>query len=327
MRADPTSRSAPAGSPVRWCDALGRRIRSDDIDSLGVSTQTEAERYLALGEWEVAADLAGYFLEEMARINAALYTWLTVILAWDEAGGGLTPDASRGIVAAMSGFGPGDGDLAAVLRACEAHDEVVARERLETMRIRVASVHDQLVWWIQHLLADIAAREGEQAVCDVVVRTYDDLWRERYAAWPTMTPLERLRISVEGMRGHLSGPRHRGDVGIVDEGERFRMVLDPCGSCGVLRRGDPDSGRPGCRPAGTTERHDWAMNEVGIGWYAVHSAIVMEWLPMTEGRPPMRPLVGCDSAGSCEWLIYKDADAARSERGQPSTAEEGAVHS
>ena len=115
------------------------------------------------------------------------------------------------------------------------------------------------------------------------------------------------------MRGHLSGPSHRGDVGVLDEGDRYTMVLDPCGSCGVLRRGDPDSGRQPCRPAGTTTPHDWTWNRVGIGWYAVHSAIVMEWLQMKDGGPPLRPLEGCDTDGPCRWFIYKDPAAARDE--------------
>lgn len=313
-RTDITSRPGPPGTPVVWSEPLGRRIRQDGIETLGVSTQTLAEQYLAKGEWEIAGDIAEYFLDEMTRINNALFTWLEVILAFPGTGSSQADPADmRSVIAAMSGFGPGDGDLLAVVRACDAGDAESASARIETMRVRVAAVHDQLVWWIQHLLADIAERQGESAVRDVVVRTYDELWRVRYDVWPQLTPIERLQISVEGMRGHLSGPRHRGDVGILEERHRFTMALDPCGSCGVLRRGDPDSGRPGCDPAGTRAAHDWAWNRIGVGWYAVHSPIVMEWLQMREGRPPMRPLAGCDSAGPCRWFVYKDIDAARPE--------------
>ncbi len=313
-RTEVTARPGLPGSPVLWSELLGRRIRQDGIETLGVSTQTLAEQYLAKGEWQIAGDLAEYFLDEMTRINNALFTWLEVILAFP--GSGVSVDGAaepRQVIAAMRGFGPGDGDLVAVAVACDAKDLEEASARIETMRVRVAAVHDQLVWWIQHLLADIAERHSEEAVRDAVVRTYEELWRHRYAAWPRMTPVERLQISVEGMRGHLSGPRHRGDVGIVEEDDRFRMLLDPCGSCGVLRRGDPDSGRPGCDPAGTRTAHDWSWKRLGVGWYAVHSAIVMEWLPQQEGRPPMRPLEGCDTAGACNWFIYKDPQAVRAE--------------
>lgn len=314
-RTDIVTRPAPEGSPVQWCAALGRRMRLDGIETLGVSTQTLAEQHLDAGSWVSAADLAEYFLDEMTRINDALYTWLTIILSAHNTSESSVTDRAGivRIVAAMRGFGAGDGDLAAVLAACAAADARTARERLELMRVRVAAVHDQLVWWIQHLLTDIAETQGEDAVRDIVVLTDEVLWRPRYEAWQDMTPLERLQISVEGMRGHLSGPRHRGDVGLLDEGDRYTMILSPCGSCGVLRQGDPDSGRPGCEPAGTQQAHDWAWNRIGVGWYAVHSAIVMEWLPMRQGQPPLRPLESCDTGGPCRWFIYKNPLQARAE--------------
>jgi hypothetical protein len=307
-------RTGPPGSPLKWSDTLHRRIRCDGLETLGVSTQTLAERSLEAGDWDVAVDLAQYFLDEMTRINDALFTWLTVILPFRaELVGRTDDDEGRRVVEAMRGFGPGDGDLAAVLEACARQDADAARARLELLRVRVAAVHDQLVWWIQQLLSDMVEQHGEDSVRDVVLRTYDVLWKVRYAEWNLMTPEERLQISVEGMRGHLSGPRHRGDVGILDEGDRLTMVLDPCGSCGVLRRGDPDSGRPPCNPAGTATRHPWAWNELGVGWYAVHSPIAMEWIDMREGRPPLRPLEGCDQEGPCRWFIYKNPHDARPE--------------
>jgi hypothetical protein len=302
------------GSPVGWSERLGRRIRTDGPSTLGVSTQTLAEQALLRGDLDVAADLVRYFHEEMTRIDGAVLTWLVEILAARTATlgterGPAVDDAAR-VVAGLASFGPGDGDLAAALAAIADGDVDRATRRTELMRVRIAAVHDLLVWWVQHLLTDTAERHGEDAVRDVVVATYDSLWSKRYADWPRMSALERLQLSVEGMRGHLSGPGHRGDVGIEEDEDAYRMVLDPCGSCGVLRRGDPDSGRAPCPVAGTREPHHWAYGRIGLGWYAVHSAIVMEWLQVRAGRPPFRPLLGCDRAGPCTWFVYKDAEAA-----------------
>ncbi|MCB0229316.1 MAG: hypothetical protein KDH90_09335, partial [Anaerolineae bacterium] len=59
------------------------------------------------------------------------------------------------------------------------------------------------------------------------------------------TPHEKLALTVEGMRGgHFSGERRRGDVTVRDDGDRLVMVMELCGSGGVLRRGDPETGRP-----------------------------------------------------------------------------------
>ncbi len=302
------------GSPVGWSERLGRRIRTDGPATLGVSTQTLAEQALLRGDLDVAADLVRYFHEEMTRIDDAVLTWLVEILAART--GALGPsrgpalDEAGRVVAGLASFDPGGGDLAAALTAIEDGAPGAAVRRTELMRVRTAAVHDLLVWWVQHLLTDIAQQHGEDAVRDVVVTTYDSLWAKRYADWPQMSALERLQLSVEGMRGHLSGPRHRGDVRIEEDDVAYRMVLDPCGSCGVLRRGDLDSGRAPCDVAGTRERHDWAYGRIGLGWYAVHSAIVMEWLQVRGGQPPFRPLLGCDQPGPCTWFVYKDAAAA-----------------
>lgn len=308
MNASTTGTSpSVSGSPVQWCQPVNRRMRLDDLDTLGISSQTIAEQLLAHHQWAAAADVAEYFLDEMTRINDALYTWLIAILDFRlERVGAPGLDEPRRIIDAMRTFSPAAGDLAAILNACHSQDAQAAHQRLELMRVRIAALHDQLVWWIQHLLTDLAEQAGEDAVRDVVVRTYEDLWKVRYQPWSRMTPLQRLQLSVEGMRGHLSGPRHRGDVTILDEGDRYTMILDPCGSCGVLRHGDPDSGRPPSDPAGTQQPHPWAWNRVGVSWYAVHSPIVMEWLQMSQGDPPMRPHQDCDSNQPCHWYIYKN---------------------
>lgn len=310
-----TDQEPMLADPLGHSNLLGRPIRQDGLGTLGTSTQSLAERALSEGQFDLAARLAEYFRDEMTRINTALYTWLKVVLASRADVAGATGVAATvepsAIVDSLAGYGPGDGDLAAVAAACAANDADTARARLELMRVRVAAVHDGLVWWIQRLLADLAARHGDDAVRHSVVRAYDELWGPRYAAWSDMDPTERLRISVEGMRGHLSGPRRRGDVGVAEEPDRFVMTLDPCGSCGVLRNGDPDSGRASCQPAGTTGPHQWAWYRVGLGWYASHSAIVMMWLQMVQGQPPMRPLENCDEQGPCVWYVYKDHRTAR----------------
>ena len=90
------------------------------------------------------------------------------------------------------------------------------------------------------------------------------------------------------------------------------MSLDPCGSCGILRRGDPDSGRPSQQPAGNEEPHPWTWGRTGMSWYSIHSPIALEYLQMVEGRPPLRPLEDCDLPDRpCRWFIYKDPDAVR----------------
>jgi hypothetical protein len=300
--------------PLVHSEVLGRVIRQDGIATLGTSTQTLVGQALDDGDWELAGELVSYFWEEMWRIGEALFCWLEDIVDFQlERSGGVAGGAGLGSVltGGLAAFDPASGDRDRALRACAAGDRTQAREATELMRVRWAALHDAYVAWIQDLIGGIADRHGEPAVLESLTRTYDLLWARRYEAWDSMAPIERLQLSVEGMRGHLSGRGRRGDVGILEEADRFVMILDPCGSCGVLRRGDPESGRPPANPAGTQEEHPWAWSRRGVGWYAVHSAIVMEYLPVQAGLTPLRPMLGCDRDGPCRWYVYKDRAASR----------------
>ena len=293
---------------------LGRRIRQDGLETLGTSTQTLAEDALRAGHWDLAAELTDYFASEIRIMNDVLFVWLADILD-DRIGyaGPVEPGLGATLVAGFRAFEPGRGDLDRALRCIDAHRAADAAAAIELMRVRWAAQHDGLVVWVQELLSEIARAFGEDAVRASVTHAYEHIWKPRYVLWGRMTPEERLQLSVEGMRGgHLSGPRHRGDVGITDEGDRYVMSLDPCGSCGILRRGDPDSGRPAHHPAGNSEPHPWTWGRTGMSWYSVHSPIALEYIQMGQGLPPLRPLEDCDLPDRpCRWFIYKDLAAAR----------------
>jgi hypothetical protein len=309
--AQTTEQASPSVNPLQYSPVLGRLIRQDGVDTLGTSTQTLAEAAAYRGDLALAAELIRYFDDEMQRILDALYTWLAEIVDDRLERRNAQPCDGARWLSGLTDFRSGAGDLAAALAACQRGDAQAAVAATELLRTRVAAVHDAIVAWIQGLLADLAATHGEDAVFDQVMRTYERLWRPRYAAWAEMTPLERLQLSAEGMRGHLSGARRRGDLIITEEPDRYVMALDPCGSCGVLRRGDPDSGRPPADPAGNVTPHPWTWNRTGVSWYSVHSPIVMEYRTMAAGGPPFRPHEGCDQAGPCRWSIYKDPSRAR----------------
>jgi hypothetical protein len=182
---------------------------------------------------------------------------------------------------------------------------------LEKMRLEVKNPHEMLVAWVQDLLTYIAQTWGEEAVLDSILQTHQSIWGDRYAHWDRMTPHEKLALTVEGMRGgHFSGDRRRGDVTVRDEGDRLVMEMALCGSGGVLRRGDPETGRgPHPIPAEGVnhEPHLWTWQKTGVHWYCSHCSIAMEWLPGRKRGRPLRPLDHVmDPAAPCAWYIYKD---------------------
>ena len=301
-------------SPIRHSEVLDRPLRQDGLETLGVSTQTWIEVAVEEGHWDLALELAEYFAREIAIMNDVLFVWATDILDYRLARAGATEEGmGHKILGGFRRFQPGSGDLERARAAFAAHDGEGALAAVELMRVRWAAQHDGLVAWIQEVQTEIANRFGEDAIRESVTLAYEHIWKPRYAQWGDMSPELRLQLSVEGMRGgHLSGPRHRGDVGLLDEGDRYTMLLDPCGSCGVLRRGDPDSGRPPHPLATNQEPHQWTQGRTGMGWYSIHSMIALEYIQMSEGRPPLRPVEDCDLPDRpCRWFIYKDVTKPR----------------
>lgn len=290
-----------------WSRHLNRVVRQDDAEFVGISTQTLIERAVRVGEYMHASALAEYFWTEMHIIGRALYTWIDDIVRYEPNPhkDSVRWPLSEGLMRGVESFNPGAGDLAKARAAFEDRDAASGLAAVERLRVRWCAVHDFLVVWIQELLTSLAEEYGEDAVLESVKRAFENIWRPRYAVWNTMDPLERLQLSVEGMRGHLSGMGRRGDVGIVEEDDRYVMVLDPCGSCGVMRRGDPESGRAPWPVAGNQLARPWTWGRTGLGWYAIHSPIAMEYLWYEVGEPPLRPLEGCDGHGPCRWFIYK----------------------
>jgi len=301
-------------SPIRHNDVLKRPLRQDGIETLGTSTQTWAEVAIEEGHWSLALELCEYFAREIAIMNDVLFVWLIDIFDYRLARAGATEDGlGDALLSGFRRFEPGAGDLERARQALGAEDGPAATAAIELMRVRWAAQHDGLVAWIQEVQTEIAETFGEDAIRESVTLAYEHIWKPRYALWGTMTPELRLQLSVEGMRGgHLSGPRHRGDVGVSDEGDRFVMSLDPCGSCGVLRRGDPDSGRPPHPSATNQTAHPWTQGRTGMSWYSVHSMIALEYIQMSEGLPPLRPVEDCDLPDRpCRWFIYKDVTKPR----------------
>ncbi len=304
---------------------LKRTLRVDDFETLGVSTQTLAEQAILAGRSDEAVALVDYFHQEMRIMHNIMVTWLTDISRYIIARGGPSDHAdalTSTLFETWRAYPFGE----ALRRRCQeairaaAGDPGIADETLDLldrMRLEFKNPHDVLVAWVQNLLTSIAERWGEEAVLESILETHQSIWGDRYENWLKLTPHERMALTVEGMRGgHFSGERRRGDMTLRDDGDRLTMVMELCGSGGVLRRGDPETGRPP-HPVGehgvNREPHDWTWQKTGVHWYCSHCAIAMEWLPARkrDGRL-LRPLDHVmDPGAPCTWYVYKDEDQTR----------------
>jgi len=298
-----------------YSEAIGRELRMDEIDTLGTSSQTLAEDAMRAGRLDEAAVLVSYFLKEMQIMHGILTTWVQDIMRFILEKSGAQADlVTSGAAALIRTFNTvplGSAPHANCLRSLASNNLVSTADWLDRMRLEFKIPHELLVAWIQDLLSYCAATWGEEAVLETILHTHQSIWGDRYAAWDRMTPWEKVALTVEGMRGgHFSGAKRRGDVIVREEDDRFVIAFDPCGSGGVLRRGDPETGRG---PYPITEHgtnhtpHLWTWQKTGVHWYCAHCAIAMEWLPGRTRGHPLRPLDHVlDPGAPCVWYVYKD---------------------
>jgi hypothetical protein len=296
-------------------ETIGRVLRLDDIETIGVSSQTLAEEAVAEGRYDLAAKLVRYYHTEMDIMNTIMRTWIedTIRYIVLKAGTDEVPalTAAKGIMRAFWAYPFGEAERERCLQALEARRDDDARHWLERMRLAFLNVHDVLVAWMQDMLSFIAAEHDEPGVLETILHTHQDIWGDRYAAWDDMTPWEKVALTVEGMRGgHFSGMRRRGDVIVEDQGDRYLVAFDPCGSGGVMRRGDPETGRqpyPLTEHGTNQQAHLWTWQKTDVHWYCAHCAIAMEWLPAQKRGYLLRPLDHTlDHHAPCPWYIYKE---------------------
>jgi hypothetical protein len=344
-------RVAAGAMRLRHAEALGREIRQDAPAGLGRATYWGVADALAAHEGGEAARLARYMLLEYRTIYGFCLDWARdLTAALGRLGGAATvADVRRGTrlryaaVRAAQWRLLDEGEVPAVdarldrIVAGEERAETLGAEelaRLETAAARDADAeakaalealwrtylvpHDFLVAWVHDVLTAIARRGGEDAVLHAVEATYEQGWKPRYARWDAMSPELRLALSVEGMRGHLSGRSRKGDVEIVEEPDRYVMRLGPCGSGGILRFGDPASGAgPYGLEGASRQPHPWTWGRAGVLWYSTHCPIVTEWLTTRDRGVPLRPIEPPEHTGDpCRWYVYKDPARTRPEHFQ-----------
>jgi len=291
---------------------LGRILRMDDISTIGVSTYTMLEQAVRAGHEEQALALADYYLQELRIMHNILMTWTQDIMRFmlkrDTGAENTMAQTLSGVICKVWwDFEFGIAPLNTLKTAIKDGQTERALATLERLWLEFKIPHDVFVAWINEMF-NYLAQQTESQVLISILETHQSIWGNRYATWDVMTPWEKVALTVEGMRGHLSGASRKGDVLVREEDDRFVIAFDPCGTGGVLRRGDPETGRAAYQTLGMNkESHDWTWGKTGVHWYCSHCAIAMEWLPGRKRGHPFRPLDHTlDHSAPCVWYVYKD---------------------
>lgn len=303
---------------LEYNELLGRQLRSDDIETIGTSTYSLIELSIQNDRAGEALPLLPYYLKEMQIMHEILMIWAQDIMRYlirHDTGSenSIAANLSAVICRTWRDFELGVAPMERVKEAIQAGDKEVATNWLERLWLDFKVPHDVLVAWINEMFAYLA-QDTEQHILDSILETHQSIWGNRYEKWDLMTPWEKVALTVEGMRGHLSGQSRKGDVLVREEEDRYVIAFDPCGTGGVLRRGDPETGH---RPYPTTGQNqisqEWIWDDkTGVHWYCSHCAIAMEWLPGNQRGYVFRPLDhNMDHQAPCVWYVYKDEKKSR----------------
>jgi hypothetical protein len=336
--------TGPTPTTLTWSAELGKRVRSGDWADQAVATSKKVREAVAGRQWELAAQLVDYFMEE-AKVCHVIYT------VWSEGfddwllRAGVKPDeleAERARVRVLlelpdgrpfdpvqqwDALGGSAGVLANRLRAFQTTaDEALAS--FEVLREDWRQLHDRWVDSISAQLAFVARRFGEDAIEGCYRSVLEPYLQERYApfdlrlnSWDE-TLFRNLYLSFEAMRGHLCGPDRDGDLELEEHDDRWVLRFDPCGSGNRGQRGDPIEGTPSrmLPPYDfgvTREPHDWSWNERGVCYYCAHCCFALERWPAEQWGHPVRvvdsPLYPAETEGptpaKCSWTVYKSVEA------------------
>ena len=338
----------PLPTTLTWSETLRKRVRSGAWDDQKISTTRKIDESIDLGEWELAAQLVDYWMEEAKVVYVIYQVWDEGFVSYLEGKGVPRDEIDAEIrrlrellaypdgtpfetVARWESLGMQAGLLANRLRCYETTPEV-AHASMDALREGWRQLHDRGADFQAGMLTFIARRFGEATIEEAFAYVLEPYLQERYKPFdvrerPYEETLERnLYLPVEAMRGHLVGPARNGDMDVDEYDDRYVIRFDPCGSGGRQQRGDKVEGTPSrAEPPyefGVTEQeHDWAWNEKGVCYYCSHCCFALEYWPAKHWGHPLRvvdsPLYPDETSGAnpkkCTWTIYKSLDAIPSE--------------
>ena len=173
------------------------------------------------------------------------------------------------------------------------------------------SLHDLFCDWIWDLLTKTADKDGEEMVYQMCRATQETWMMKRtWKGLSKMSVEERVYTNAEVMRSHRCGPKQDGGIEIIEEEGRYSIKMDPCGSGGRMRRGDPVEGTPSrlgppYNFGATKKAYPWSWTRKNVPYYCIHCA-VNEILPIEWGGYPLWVTGYSDDASKpCYWHFYE----------------------
>ena len=116
-----------------------------------------------------------------------------------------------------------------------------------------------------------------------------------------LDPAALAAMLAEHLRSHFSGIGRQGAVEIIEEADRFRLVFEPCGTGGAMRRLNV----PGLKVLPDASPSTWGLAGV-VPSYCAHCARNEITSIKLLGYPAWVTEFDPDPLKPCGWTVYKD---------------------
>ena len=188
------------------------------------------------------------------------------------------------ISAAVSGFDP----------CCKALYE----DYLFAVRVS----HDLLASYCSCISTCVLLKAGQQTAEEGIRASFEScsFHKPTWAMFSELKPELLAVVLAEHLRAHFSGPGRDGAVKIVEEVDRFRILMEPCGSGGAMRRAHSDDEMGKFEiPSSAT----WGLS--GVPAYCAHCALNEEYSRTHFGQVLWETEFNHDDSKACCWSIQK----------------------
>ncbi len=164
--------------------------------------------------------------------------------------------------------------------------------------------HDRHLDEVATLVDEAVEAWGEERLGELWATLQADgsaFYRATYgpdASWPASS--ERLvQVALEGMHGHLGGPRRRGEIVVEEHADRVALHFEPCGSGGRVLAGGAHGTVAGA--------HGFAWSTPGVCRYCVHCCVLQQLGAIDDLGYPARVVDPPTEPGApCTWTVYRD---------------------
>lgn len=274
------------GELAHW-PPVGRAIRTGSFREQAEPTPDRIERAVADGRPAEAEALARHLVVEAQEIHDLYSAWceeLAALVGMPNDDADQHEEAWRRFVAASEAWRSGDA--------------------LEPVLARWATAHDEHLERVADLLDHAVEEQGEEMLGEIwgsLQRDARAFYRATYGpARPWESSRERLiQVAIEGMHGHLGGPRRQGEVVVTEHPDRVSLTFATCGSGGRILTG----GRHGV----VEGSHGFAWSRAGVCRYCVHCCVLQQQGAIDDLGYPARVIDPPTSAGEpCTWTVYHD---------------------